>query len=93
MICPNRFPFFAIMRQPKTTNTGKASLSGVRTHFAAAVAQRNSCELGLRLDSFSNLKRTDQNGANKRKRGAHRQHIQPQGHVHARPPSLLNIVK
>ena len=24
----NRFPFFAIMRQPKTTNTGKASLSG-----------------------------------------------------------------
>jgi hypothetical protein len=33
----------------------------------------------------------EQNGTDKCERGAYRQHIQPQGYVHAWPPSLLNM--
>jgi hypothetical protein len=42
------------------------------------------------------LKRTKHDGADERERRAYRkctQDIQPQGYVHAGPPSLLNIVK
>jgi len=30
ILSENRYPLFGIMRQPKMTNTGKASLPGVR---------------------------------------------------------------
>jgi hypothetical protein len=39
----------------------------------------------------SNLKRTEQDGADKRERNTHRQHIQPQGKVHVQPPSLMKV--
>jgi hypothetical protein len=56
---------------------------GVRVIFVGRISGRRT---GSR-----NLKRAQQDCADESKRGAQRQHIQPQGYVHARPPSLLNI--
>src|SRR6266567_1721466 len=40
-----------------------------------------------------NSERAEQDRSNKNERGECCQHIQPQGKVHGRPPSLLNIVR
>jgi len=45
-------------------------------------------ETGVVLD-YSNSERAQQNRADERKYGTHRQHIEPQGKVHVGAPSLL----
>jgi hypothetical protein len=42
---------------------------------------------------YSNSERTQQDGADKRERGTHRQYIEPQGKVHVQPPSSLQSTK
>jgi len=45
----------------------------------------------LALFLNSNSERTQQYGANERKHGEHRQHIEPQGKVHVSSPLLLKL--
>src|SRR3954465_10374250 len=69
-------------------NTGKACPPGVRLTLPPLC---DGTFANGALDFPKTLERAEQDGADERERGECCQHVQPQGKVHDRPPSLLNM--
>jgi len=70
----------------QTADTGEVALSGVWNLLL--LRDDFGWRSGVVLD-YSNSERAQQNRADERKYGTHRQHIEPQGKVHVHAPSLL----